>query len=144
MKLNLTWRKAVGKFATGEVLSLNKLLIANYHWNAARPRDTSNDDKYVGYIDLPSLPDSLKRIKSDNPETLKAKIEDSEKLIVGIGADVAAERTVDTAIENFETNTIEYEKIRRNLQQQLEQTLSQMEASRRKIQALSQAYKEQK
>lgn len=69
---------------------------------------------------------------------LKAKIEDAEKLIVGIGADVAAEKTVDAAKDNVETNILEFEKVRENLQQQLEQTLTRMQALRQKIQEMTQ------
>jgi prefoldin alpha subunit len=64
---------------------------------------------------------------------MKAKIEDAERLIVGIGADVAAEKTVNAAQEDIVTRILELEKARNALQQQLEQTISRMEAVQRRV-----------
>jgi len=63
---------------------------------------------------------------------MKAKIEDAERLIVGIGADVAAEKTVNAAQEDIVTRILELEKARNALQQQLEQTISRIEAVQRR------------
>jgi prefoldin alpha subunit len=64
---------------------------------------------------------------------MKAKIEDVERLIVGIGADVAVEKTVNATQEDVGTRILELEKARTALQQQLEQTVSRMEAVQRKV-----------
>ncbi|MEE8322996.1 MAG: prefoldin subunit alpha [Candidatus Bathyarchaeia archaeon] len=64
---------------------------------------------------------------------MKAKIEDAERLIVGIGADVAAEKTVNAAQEDIVTRILELEKARNALQHQLEQTISRMEAVQRRV-----------
>ena len=64
---------------------------------------------------------------------MKAKIEDAERLIIGIGADVAVEKTVNAAQEDVGTRILELEKVRTALQQQLEQTVSRMEAVQRRV-----------
>jgi prefoldin alpha subunit len=69
---------------------------------------------------------------------MKAKIEDVERLIVGIGADVAVEKTVNATQEDVGTRILELEKARNTLQQQLEQTISRMEAVQRKVRERSQ------
>jgi len=75
---------------------------------------------------------------------LKAKIEDSQKLIVGIGADVATEKTAEAAQGDFAASILELEKARNTLQQQLEQTLSRLDAVRRKVQERAQQASEGK
>lgn len=69
---------------------------------------------------------------------LKTKIEDAERLIVGIGAEVAVEKTLREAQEDVGTRILELEKARTNLQQQLEQALSRMDAVKSKIQEITQ------
>ena len=64
---------------------------------------------------------------------MKAKIEDAERLIIGIGANVAVEKTVNAAQEDVGTRILELEKVRTALQQQLEQTVSRMEAVQRRV-----------
>ncbi len=64
---------------------------------------------------------------------MKAKIEDADRLIIGIGADVAVEKTVNAAQEDVGTRILELEKARNSLQQQLEQTISRMEAVQRRV-----------
>lgn len=75
---------------------------------------------------------------------LKAKIEDSQKLIVGIGADVATEKTAEAAQGDFAASILELEKARNTLQQQLEQTFSRLDAVRRKVQERAQQASEGK
>lgn len=69
---------------------------------------------------------------------LKARVEDLQTLIVGIGADVATEKTTDAAQADLATNILELEKARNALQQQLEQTLSRLDAVRRQVQEMTQ------
>lgn len=69
---------------------------------------------------------------------LKAKIEDVERLIIGVGADVALEKTVSAAQEDMGARILELDKARISLRQQLEQALSRMDTVRRRVQELTQ------
>ncbi len=64
---------------------------------------------------------------------MKATIEDVERLIVGIGADVAVEKTVTATQEDMGSRILELEKVRNALQQQMEQTITRMEAVQRQV-----------
>jgi prefoldin alpha subunit len=64
---------------------------------------------------------------------MKATIEDEKRLIVGIGADVAAEKTVNATQEDVGSRILELEKARNALQQQVEQTYARMEAVQRRV-----------
>ncbi len=54
---------------------MNKIRLASYDWNIARSRDASDDTRYSGYVELPSLSDTSKRVYGSTPEEIKAKIE---------------------------------------------------------------------
>ncbi len=75
---------------------------------------------------------------------LKAKIEDSKRLIVGIGANVAAEKSVDEAQEGYQTRLLRLETVRKSLQQQLEETVTRITNTRNRAQTLSEQLKEGK
>ena len=68
---------------------------------------------------------------------IKAKMESADDLIVGIGANVAVERTIGEAKENVGRRMAELEKTRNALQQQLAQTVSQIQDDRVKLQELA-------
>jgi len=68
---------------------------------------------------------------------VKAKLESTETVTVGIGAGVAIERTVKEARENLENRIADLEKTRTTLQQQLTQVLEKIQDGRSKFQELS-------
>jgi len=69
---------------------------------------------------------------------IRARLDDKERLIVGIGADVAVEKTVGEAKEDFQARVLELEKVRISLQQQLEETLTKIDGVQREIQRVTQ------
>ena len=69
---------------------------------------------------------------------VKAKIADTQKLIMSIGADVAAEKSVDAAKESLDIRLQEFEKVRESLEQQLGQTQNRISTLRQQLQKMSQ------
>jgi prefoldin alpha subunit len=69
---------------------------------------------------------------------VKAKIADTQKLIISIGADVAAEKSVDAAKESLDTRLQGFEKVRESLEQQLGQTQTRINTLRQQLQKMSQ------
>jgi prefoldin alpha subunit len=69
---------------------------------------------------------------------VKAKIADTQKLIMSIGADVAAEKSVDAARESLDLRLQEFEKGRESLEQQLGQTQNRISTLRQQLQKMSQ------
>jgi prefoldin alpha subunit len=67
---------------------------------------------------------------------IKAKIGDNENLIVGIGADVAVEKSLSEAMESYRTRVNELQKTRSALERQIEQILAQIEGKRQELQKL--------
>jgi prefoldin alpha subunit len=61
---------------------------------------------------------------------VKAKLETSKKVVVGVGADVAVEKTVKEAKEELETRIAELEKTREGLGQQLNQVFGRIQQNR--------------
>ena len=61
---------------------------------------------------------------------VKAKLETSKTVVVGVGADVAIEKTVKEAKEELETRIAELEKTREGLGQQLNQVLGRIQQNR--------------
>ncbi|UCE43405.1 MAG: prefoldin subunit alpha [Candidatus Bathyarchaeota archaeon] len=61
---------------------------------------------------------------------IKAKLASAEKIIVGIGADVAIERTMKEARINFENRIAEFEKTGNSLGQQLNEVITKMQDHR--------------
>jgi prefoldin alpha subunit len=83
--------------------------------------------------------DSIILVPVGGGSYLKAKIMDPETLIVGIGADVAVEKTISEAQEHLNSNILVLEKARSAIQKQLEETVSRLEMVRRKVQEVSQS-----
>lgn len=68
---------------------------------------------------------------------VKANLETADKVVVGIGAGVAVDRTVKEAKENVENRVAELEKTRSSLMQQLRQVVSKIQEGRSKFQGLT-------
>ena len=68
---------------------------------------------------------------------IKAKLESADKMIVGIGANVAVEKTIKVAKENMSKRTADLEKTRTSLQQQITQVIGRIQNNRSQIQELS-------
>jgi len=68
---------------------------------------------------------------------VKAKLESADKVIMGMGAGVATERTVKEARENLERRIGELEKTGTTLQQQLTQVIDRIQDGRSKLQELT-------
>lgn len=75
---------------------------------------------------------------------IKGKLEDSEKLIVGIGANVAVEKTITEAQEAFQTRLLRLEQARNSLQKQLEEIATKITNTRTNFQTLSEQLQEGK
>lgn len=69
---------------------------------------------------------------------IRAKLIDREKLVVGIGGDIAMEKTVAEAKEDFKTRILELEKARTSLQQQLEEASARMDGVQRELRKITQ------
>ena len=68
---------------------------------------------------------------------VKAKLDNTEKVVVGIGADVAVERTVKETKVEFEARIAELEKSREFLGQQLEQVYGRIQQNQAKMEEIS-------
>jgi prefoldin alpha subunit len=75
---------------------------------------------------------------------IKSKLEDSKKLIVGIGANVAVEKNIGEAQEAFQTRLLRLDKVRGSLQQQLEEIATKITNTRTQFQTLSEQLQEGK
>lgn len=64
---------------------------------------------------------------------VRAEISDSEKVIVGIGAEVCMEKTVDESITELKNRQAELEKTRTSIEQQLGQILTRLESDRGRL-----------
>ncbi len=69
---------------------------------------------------------------------IMAKLESVEKVIVGIGAGVAVEKTLNEAKEILSKRIEELEKLRMALQQQLSQVIEKVQEDREKLQVIAQ------
>lgn len=74
---------------------------------------------------------------------LKATIEDSEKVIMGIGADVAVEKNVDESVEGLRTRATELSSQRKMTEEQLARILARIEELKEQFSELSRSMKEQ-
>lgn len=70
---------------------------------------------------------------------VRARIEDNEKVIVGIGADVSVEKTIEEAIKDFEERLSELERTRQSVEQQFLQVSQRLEADRERLSQLLRA-----
>jgi prefoldin alpha subunit len=68
---------------------------------------------------------------------IKARLESADKMIVGIGANVAVEKTIKVAKETMSKRTAELEKTRTSLQQQITQVIGKIQNNRSQLQELS-------
>ncbi|MBE0511638.1 prefoldin subunit alpha [Candidatus Bathyarchaeota archaeon] len=68
---------------------------------------------------------------------VKAKLASSDKVIVGIGADVALERTMKEAKENLGNRIAELEKTRTSLGQQFAQVVEKIREDRTRLEELT-------
>ncbi len=75
---------------------------------------------------------------------IKSILEDSEKLIVGIGANIAVEKTITEAQEAFQTRLLRLEQARNSLQKQLEEIATKITNTRTNFQTLSEQLQEGK
>jgi prefoldin alpha subunit len=68
---------------------------------------------------------------------IKARLESADKIIVGLGADVAVERTLKEAKENLGNRIAELEKMRTSLGQQLAQVVERIQEGRTRLEELT-------
>ena len=68
---------------------------------------------------------------------IKTKLESADKMIVGIGANVAVEKTIKVAKENMSKRIADLEKTRTSLQQQITQVIGRIQDNRSQLQELS-------
>jgi prefoldin alpha subunit len=68
---------------------------------------------------------------------IKAKLESSDKIVFGVGAGVAIEKTFVEAKEKIKGRIEEMEKSRTSMEQQLEQVLERVRMDREKLQEMS-------
>ena len=68
---------------------------------------------------------------------IKARLESADEIIVGIGADVAVERTLKAARKNLENRLAELEKTRTTLGQQLGQVVEKIREDRTRLEELT-------
>ena len=73
---------------------------------------------------------------------IRAKLESAEKVIVGMGAGVSVERSINEAKETVGNRIAQLEKTRRTLQQQLTQVAQKIEEDRAGFQELSEKLRE--
>jgi len=68
---------------------------------------------------------------------VKARLETAKKVVVGIGADVAVERTVKEAKEELEVRIAELEKTREALGQQFNQVIERIQENRGRLEEVT-------
>jgi len=73
---------------------------------------------------------------------VKARLETANKVVVGIGADVAVERTLKEAKEELETRIAELEKTREALVQQFNQVVERIQENRGKLEEVTSKLRE--
>jgi prefoldin alpha subunit len=68
---------------------------------------------------------------------IRAKVVDVEKLIVGVGADVAVERSAKEATESYQARIDELRKARSSLEEELERVAANIARARQELQRLT-------
>ena len=68
---------------------------------------------------------------------LRAKVADVEKLIVGVGADVAVEKNVKDTMESYEARINELQKVRSSMGAELERAVASIVRARQELQRLT-------
>ncbi len=64
---------------------------------------------------------------------IRVELADSEKIVMGVGAGVSLEKSVNDSIESLKNRQGDFEKLRISLQQQLTQIASRIEDERRRL-----------
>jgi len=64
---------------------------------------------------------------------IRVELADSEKIVMGVGAGVSLEKSVNDSIESLKNRQGDFEKLRMSLQQQLTQIASRIEDERRRL-----------
>jgi prefoldin alpha subunit len=91
---------------------------------------------------------TLEGVEKENPEAplfvpigggsfVKARLESSDKVIVGMGAEVSIEKTITEAKTTVQTRISEMEKTMTSLRQQLVQVVNRMQENRDKLEELT-------
>lgn len=104
--------------------------------------------------ELKSSSETLKGIKGKEKDAqifvpigggsfVKAKVDDIEKVIVGIGAGVALEKKIADALDSTEIRIAELEKIRMELERQLASVLAKLEEDRARLGELTRKLREE-
>lgn len=73
---------------------------------------------------------------------VRARIDDNERVIVGIGADVSVEKTIEEAVKDFEGRLGELERTRQSVEQQFLQVSQRLDADRERLSQLIRAREE--
>jgi len=89
--------------------------------------------------------EGLEKEKTDAPlfvpigggSYVEAKLGSEDKVIVGVGAGVAIEKTMKEAKDNVDTRIAEYEKTKTSYEQQLRQVVEKIQNNRTELQELS-------
>lgn len=80
---------------------------------------------------------SLTLIPIGGGSYIQAKLANVEKLIVGIGANVAVDKTFGEAKEHFQARILELEQVGASLKQQLDETTMRMDKTQREIRIIT-------
>ncbi|MEM3061322.1 MAG: prefoldin subunit alpha [Candidatus Bathyarchaeia archaeon] len=67
---------------------------------------------------------------------LRAELTDVEKVIVGVGANVCIEKSIEESINELKNRKAEFEKAKTSIQQQLEQTTLKLEEEQKNFEEL--------
>jgi len=95
---------------------------------------------------------TLEGIGKENPDApvfvpigggsyLKAKITDVDKVVYGVGAGIAIEKSLEEAKQGVDERVSELEKTRRALEQQLSQVVKRIQENRNRLQELTAEYR---
>jgi len=95
---------------------------------------------------------TLEGMEKENPEApvfvpigggsyIKAKITDVKKVVYGIGAGIAIEKSLEEAKDGVDERISELERTRRSLEQQLSQVVRRIQENRDRLQELTAEYR---
>ena len=97
--------------------ALNEIVIANLSLDGAKNNSLNTD------VLVPAGAGSF----------IRAKLTDINKVIIGIGAGVSIERSIEDSIIDLKNRQNELEKVKSSLQKQLTQTLRDLDLSRNQV-----------
>ena len=89
------------------------------------------DSTLEGVRQKPKGTETLVPIGADS--YIRAEISDSEKVIMGIGAGVCMEKTIEDSINELKSRQTELEKASTSVEQQLTQTVARLESDRERL-----------